>query len=159
MLGEKRRGILQFLAKCIEDKELRWPDKAGPSPRTVDYYIAAATADLKQLSAVDRSDAMAAARGRFLMIMKKAHDSGDLSTARLANRDLARIDGLEPLRVQHSGSVLTEHTGTVSHVHDHTHRAVTVDEQAERIRNLFQLADSRRIAAAGPVPPADQPPS
>lgn len=152
LLGEKRRGIMQYLAKLIADKELKWPDKLGPSPRTVDYYIAAATVEIKTLSVVERSEAMSSARGRFLMIMKKAHDSGDLSTARLANRDLARIDGLEPVRVQHSGSVLTEHTGTVSHVHDHTHRAVTIDEQAERIRALFGVADARRIAAGTSTP-------
>lgn len=145
LLGERRRDILRYLAKCVTDKVLSWPDKAGPSARTVDDYIKRATVELKQLSAIDRADAMAAARGRFLMIMKKAHDAGDLSTARLANRDLARIDGLEPIRVSHSGSVIAEHTGTVEH--KHTHRPVTVEEQAGAIRDLFGIAGQRAAAA------------
>lgn len=145
LLGERRAAILRFLATETKEKRFNWPDKAGPSPRTVDYYIAAATAEIRTLSAVERSEAMAAARGRFLMIMKKAHDRGDLSTARLANRDLARIDGLEPIRVSHSGSVIAEHTGTVEH--KHTHRPVTVEEQAGAIRDLFGIAGQRAAAA------------
>lgn len=147
LLGERRRDILRHVANLIADKELRFPNPEGPSPRTIDNYIAKATEEIKKLSTVERSEAMAAARGRFMMIMKKAHDVGDLSTARLANRDLARIDGLEPVRVQHSGSVLQEvtHTGTVQH--EHVHRPATLDEQAAAIRDLFGRAGARAIAA------------
>lgn len=149
LLGERRGAILRFIANAVASKDdaegLKWPTKEGPSPRTVDDYIARATAEIKTLSTTERAEAMAAARGRFLLIMKKAHDKGDLSTARLANRDLARIDGLEPVRVQHSGSVITEHTGTVTHeVHQ---RPATVEEQATTIRDLFSIAGQRASAA------------
>lgn len=147
LLGERRRDILRFVANAVKDKVLTWPDKSGPAPRTVDDYIARATAEFRELSTVERSEAMAAARGRFMLLIRKAHDAGDLSTARLATRDLARIDGLEPVRVQHSGSVLTEHTGTVSH--EHVHRPASIDEQAAAIRDLFGKASARAIAAGG----------
>ncbi len=155
VLGDRRRDILRYVAKAHADNALKWL----PSPRTMDDYIAKATERLRELSNVDRSTALAEARGRFQLIIRKAHDAGDLGTVRLATRDLARIDGLEPVHVRHSGSVINEHTGTVSHEVEHTARPATLEEQAGAIRTLFGVATARRAGLGTPAAPAAGNPS
>lgn len=155
VLGDKRRDIMRFVANEHAEGRTKWE----PSPRTVDDYIARATERLRELSSIDRSSALASARGRFMLVIRKAHDAGDMGTVRLATRDLARIDGLEPVRVQHSGSVLTEHTGTVQV--EHSAKPTSIDEQAAVITGLFRIASERMAGAKGssPAPPIAAPSS
>lgn len=149
VLGESRPSIIQFVTKVRKGTPelLTWT----PSVRTVDEYIKRAMKKLRALAHVDRVQALAEARARFQLIIRKGNDAGDLGVVRLATRDLARIDALEPVHVRHSGSVITEHVGTVTHEHEHRAKPATIDEQATTIRDLFTAATARR--AGGPVQP------
>jgi hypothetical protein len=137
--GHRRRDILQHVAK---DK--KWRDVAK---RTVDDYIARATGELSKIADEPRATAKSKARARYELVIRKATEAKQWEVVRKANRDLARLDGLEPgLRVQHSGAIETPVSGSVEHTHTH-HAAGSIEDRATRVTDLLGLAAQRRQAA------------
>lgn len=146
--GNRRRHIMQLVAESKE--KARW----GNTPvRTVDEYIARATAELSKIADEPRNTAKSKARARYELVIRKATIAEQWEVVRKANRDLARLDGLEP-RVHRvdpgSAPIEHNHTGTITHEHEATvthHTAGSIEDRANRVTDILALATQRRLAA------------
>lgn len=139
--GNRPRAIRRFVAENHKE----WGDVA---PRTVDRYIATATAELSKIADESRAVAKSKVRARYELVIERAAKAEQWEIVRKATRDLARLDGLEPgLRVQHGGSIELPVSGEVAHTHTH-HAAGSIEERASRVSDLLGEAARRRAAAA-----------
>lgn len=138
--GNRPRAIRRFVAENHKE----WGDVA---PRTVDRYIATATAELSKIADESRAVAKSKVRARYELVIAKAATAELWEVVRKATRDLARLDGLEPgLRVQHGGSIELPVSGEVQHSPTH-HAAGSIEERASRVSDLLGEASRRRAAA------------
>jgi len=86
-----RRGILQYAAKKGWDV----------APRTIDWYIADARAELAELGRADRETEYGRAVGQLDLLFMQALARGDLRTARAVRKDLSELFNLVgPRRVE-----------------------------------------------------------
>lgn len=152
------RHIRRALAQKFGEGEIGWyvaDDRAPGSVeledlraipwRTVQHYITTANLELSAMADEQRAIAKGKARGRFELALVGAVGAEQWDTVRKINRDLVRLDGLEPgQRVHVEGSIDQRHSGAV----DHTVRpGGTLEERAATIANLFGTALARRAAA------------
>lgn len=142
--GNRRRQILQLAAKSR-----KWN---GVAKRTIDDYLARATSELSKIADEPRNTAKSKARARYELVIRKATTAEQWEVVRKANRDLARLDGLEPRIHRHEGTIATEATGTIEHEHTHEHTVThhapgSIEERATRVTDILALATQRRLAA------------
>lgn len=159
----RRRAILQTLAKMYGDGKLDWRVKkageeydplestAAVSTRTIDLYIQRATSELMRIADEPRSVAKSKARARYELALAGAASAKQWDVVRKVVRDMARLDGLEPgVRVNVGGSIDTNVSGSVEHTH--ALRSGSIEERANRMTDILNIANQRR--AAGQVPAA-----
>jgi hypothetical protein len=154
----RERSILQALAEMKKDGRANWSVRAGAvdgeplpkntvAPRTLREYMGRALAQLQSAADEQRSVAKGKCRARYERALVGAVAKEDWDAVRKINRDLARLDGLEPssrLKVEHEGTVTQQHTGTVE---QRVTAGGTIEERATIVAGLFDLATRRRAQA------------
>jgi len=88
--GYTRSYIIQFAEK-------KWK----LAPRTVDDYIARATASIREINGVEREDNLATIVTNQWDMFRAARDTGQIESARKILMDIAKLRGLDEQTIQH----------------------------------------------------------
>ena len=93
--GSRRRDILQYT------ENVGW----GVSESMVDKYIAAATAEIAEVTEREKQTALGMAYKRLDMLFSEAHRDKDFKTCLAVQRELNELGGLKIIKQEISGSM------------------------------------------------------
>jgi len=119
--GSRRRDIMQY----VED--VGW----GVSESMVDKYIAAATAEISEVTELEKKAALGMAYKRLDMLFSLCHTEKDFKTCLAVQRELNELGGLKVIKQEISGNMGVQFVDDVpkdATKPDHTADNIDVDE-------------------------------